>query len=85
MEYYCHGKENKSRRLGTSLVVQWLRLQASAAGDTGWVSGQGPCRLAQKKLTNKRLQSNMGQKSNNCFFLFVFCFNFNRIWQLVDS
>ena len=67
MEYYCHGKENKSRRLGTSLVVQWLRLQASAAGDTGWVSGQGPCRLAQKKLTNKNPKrcSNLGQKLKN--------------------
>ena len=50
-----------------------------------WSGTKDPtCCLAQEKLTNKRLQSNMGQKSNNCLCVCV-CFNFNLIWQLVGS
>ena len=36
MEYYLAMKRN-----GTSLVVQWLRLQASIAGSAGSIPGQG--------------------------------------------
>ena len=36
MEYYLAMKRN-----GTSLVVQWLRLQASIAGGAGSIPGQG--------------------------------------------
>ena len=34
------GREKKGKQR-TSLVVQWLRLHASNAGDTGWIPGQG--------------------------------------------
>ena len=36
-----HLKKKKKKRPGTSLVVQWLRLLASTAGDTGSIPGPG--------------------------------------------
>ena len=47
---------NKAIR-GTSLVVQWLRLSASMAGDTGSISGQGtniPYAVPPEKKKKKR-------------------------------
>ena len=35
--YLC----SKRQKVGTSLVVKWLRLHASNAGDPGWIPGQG--------------------------------------------
>ena len=45
----------KDSKLGTSLVVQWLRLCASIVGDTGSIPGQGTkiphaAQCGQKKL-----------------------------------
>ena len=52
-----HHMENINRDIfkrngGTSLVVQWLRLHTSTAGDTGLNPGQGSfesCMVLQKK------------------------------------
>ena len=33
--------EDSAKNLGASLVVQWLRLQASSAGAPGLIPGQG--------------------------------------------
>ena len=33
--------EDSAKNLGTSLVVQWLRLHASSAGAPGLIPGQG--------------------------------------------
>ena len=44
-------KTGKDWTTGTSLVVQWLRLQASNAGGTGSIPGWGtamPCGVAKK-------------------------------------
>ena len=47
----------KNLRLGTSLAVQWLRLHASTAGDTGSIPGQGTkilhARAAQPNKTKQ--------------------------------
>ena len=49
----------KQRLIGTSLVDQWLRLQASTAGGNGLISGWGTkiphaTQCSQKKLQNKQ-------------------------------
>ena len=36
-----YGKEIKNKVLGTSLIVQWLRLRAPNAGSLGLIPGQG--------------------------------------------
>ena len=48
MSYYSRQNPNtknkaitKMQNVGTPLVVQWLRLQASNAGDAGSILGQG--------------------------------------------
>ena len=42
--------------MGTSLVIQWIRLQASNVGHMGSVPGQGtkiaPCHAVQQKKNN---------------------------------
>ena len=49
---------NKNKEKGTSLVVQWLRLRPSTAGDWGSIPGQGAkivhpaCRHQEKKEEN---------------------------------
>ena len=37
----CLNKKKKKLKIGTSLAVQWLRLQASTAGGVGSISGGG--------------------------------------------
>ena len=60
------GRENwalillvKNMSMGTSLVVQWLRLHASTAGDTGSIPGGGTKILhaAQCGKTNKQTKN----------------------------
>ena len=44
---------SKSRKAGTSLVIQWIRLCASTAGGMGSIPGQvtdSTCHTAQPKI-----------------------------------
>ena len=49
-------KENRER--GSFLVVQWLRLCASTAGDMGWIPGQGA------KISHAMWQGQKEKKKN---------------------
>ena len=43
--------------LGTSLVVQWLRLRAPNAGGAGLIPGQGTrCHMLQLKIPNAAMK-----------------------------
>ena len=51
----------KKPNIGTSLVVQWLRFQASIAGGTGSIPGQGrshmQCNMAKKFFRSDQIRS----------------------------
>ena len=42
--------EDSAKNLGTSLVVQWLRLHASSAGTPGLIPGQGTKKFPLNKF-----------------------------------
>ena len=51
-----HGFEKSD--LGTSVVVQWLRLPASTAGGTGLIPGQGTKLPQAMRRSEKNLKYN---------------------------
>ena len=66
--------------MGTSLVVQCLRLHASNAGGVGLIPGQGT-KILHAKLCSQKKKSHCftfsgGKKSFKCFHVTtVFCFS----------
>ena len=59
-------KEKKKNNPGqTSLAVQWLRLHASTARDTGSVPGRGTKMPHQKNKTEQNKKPRLWRKSEN--------------------
>ena len=68
LKYKWHSvKKKKNRNAGTSLVVHWLRLHVSNAGDVGSIPGQGT-KVPHATVLAKRLKKrNKNRNAYKCF------------------